>query len=211
MPGPTRFLWIRHGEVDATWGGRVYGDLDVALSERGRAQAKEVAGWLSGTRLDAVVSTDLVRSRFGAEAIASGHGLPITLERDLRELDRGAWRGLTWEEVEAKFPGGRRRFLEDPDWREHGGESMNQVGGRVVTAVTRLAARHAGGTVAVVGHLWPIRIAIASALRLPLARVTHLHVEPGTIGVVDLHHGGGVLLALNLRQTPPGFPSEPPL
>lgn len=210
MPGPTRFLWIRHGEVDPAWGARVYGDLDVALSERGRAQAKEVAGWLSGTRLDAIVSTDLARSRFGAEAIASAHGLPVTLERDLRELDRGAWRGLTWEEVEAKFPGGRRRFLEDPDWREHGGESLSQVGGRIVPAVGRLAARHAGGTVAVVGHLWPIRIAIASALGSPLPRVTHLHVEPGTIAVVDLHDRGGVLLGLNLRQAPPAFPSEAP-
>ncbi|MCI0585254.1 MAG: histidine phosphatase family protein [Planctomycetes bacterium] len=210
MTGPTRFLWIRHGEVDPAWGARVYGDLDVPLSDRGRAQAKEVAGWLSGTRLDAVVSTDLARSRFGAEAIASAHGLPVTLERDLRELDRGAWRGLTWEEVEGKFPGGRRRFLEDPDWREHGGESLNQVGGRIVPAVGRLAARHAGGTIAVVGHLWPIRIAIASALRLPLSRVIHLQVEPGTIGVVDLHDRGGVLLGLNLRQPPPAIPSESP-
>ncbi|HET6203726.1 MAG TPA: histidine phosphatase family protein [Planctomycetota bacterium] len=210
MPDPTRIFWIRHGEVDASWSGRVYGDLDVPLSKRGRLQSKEVAEWLEGTPLDAVVATGLERSRVGALAVAAPHGLPVTLERDLRELDRGAWRGLSWEEVEARFPGGRRRFLEEEDYREHGGESLRALGERVGGAIERLLARHPSGKIAVVGHMWPIRLAVASAVGLRPTRVHHLHVEPGAIGVIDYHGRSAVLVALNLRQAPPAFVSEPP-
>lgn len=199
-------FWIRHGEVDPSWTERVYGDLDVPLSAEGMRQGERVATRLSGVALEAVVTSGLSRSRHAAEAIAAAHGLPVSVERDFREVDRGLWRGKTWEEVEREFPGGRRRFVEEPEYREHGGESLAAVAARVRAALERLLARHPAGASVVVAHLWPIRCVAASILGMSLSKVERLVLDPGAISITAHGTEGAAVLAWNLGE---GLGSRP--
>lgn len=196
----TVIYWIRHGEVDRAWSEKVYGDLDVPLSEEGIRQGERVAARLRDVALEAVISSGLARSRHAAEAIAADHGLPVTVEREFREVDRGRWRGKTWEEVEREFPGGRDRFVRDPEYREHGGESLGDVSTRVLAALDPLLARHASGTIAVVAHLWPIRCVAASILGMPLSRVKALALDPASVSITEHGADGAALLAWNLGE-----------
>ncbi|NOT31084.1 MAG: bifunctional RNase H/acid phosphatase, partial [Planctomycetes bacterium] len=61
-PHATRLYLVRHGEVDAAWHGRIYGALDVPLSERGRSEAARAARTLAEVELAAVVSSGLART-----------------------------------------------------------------------------------------------------------------------------------------------------
>ena len=54
-PSPTRLYLVRHGEVDHAWQGRIYGALDVPLSDAGRRAGERVARTLAGVELAAVV------------------------------------------------------------------------------------------------------------------------------------------------------------
>jgi probable phosphoglycerate mutase len=196
----TRIFWIRHGEVEAGWTERLYGDLDVPLSAEGRRQGGRAAARLAEVALEAVVSSGLARSRHTAELLAGTHGLPVTLERDFREIDRGLWRGKTWDEVEKEFPRARRRFVEEPEYREHGGESLAAVAERVMGGLRRLLARHPSGTIAVVAHLWPIRCVGASILGMPLSKVDRLALDPGAISITEHGPEGDTILAWNLSE-----------
>ena len=63
---------MRHGEVDAAWHGRIYGALDIPLSEQGKREAERVAHALAGTPLAAVVSSGLARTEHLASGLRAG-------------------------------------------------------------------------------------------------------------------------------------------
>jgi broad specificity phosphatase PhoE len=161
----TTLLLARHGETDWNSERRWQGHSDQPLNDRGREQARELADSLVGRRIDAVSSSDLWRARETAEIVAGRLGLPVEIDRGLREVDVGEWSGLVHTEIETRFPEGFRRWQEGlHGWEE--GETYDAMGVRVVTALLAIAARHESETVLVVSHGGAIRASQASAAGL---------------------------------------------
>src|SRR4051812_42061109 len=102
----TTFYLIRHGETDWNVGGRWQGHTDVPLNEAGRAQARRLAERLraGGGRFDAIYSSDLERAWETAQIVGGALGCPLRPIVELREIDVGAWAGLTRAEVVARTP-----------------------------------------------------------------------------------------------------------
>src|SRR5712691_9755247 len=152
----TEFLLGRHGETDWNRDRRFQGHADPGLNDTGRVQALELADELAAERIDAIYASDLARARETAEIIAGRVGAPVVLDRELREIDVGEWQGLTWPEIEQRYPDGVR------NWHEHGqgwerGETYDALGERVVAALRRISAAHPGGRVLIVGHGGTVR------------------------------------------------------
>jgi probable phosphoglycerate mutase len=149
----TTFLLLRHGETLWNRDGRLQGWQDSPLSDAGRAQAAALAARLAGERVDAIVASDLGRTRDTAVPIAARLGLALALDAGLRERCYGAFEGMTWPEIERAHPRDYQRLAaRDPEYVVPGGESGVQFRDRVVSALEHLAARHAEATVAVVTH-----------------------------------------------------------
>jgi probable phosphoglycerate mutase len=153
MPGVTRVLLIRHGETAWNVETRIQGQLDVPLNERGRWQAQRLAGALADERLQAVYASDLRRAHETAARLAEAIALPVATDPGLRERGFGRFEGLTFQEVEHRFPDDSRRWRErEPDFGPGGGETLRSFYARCVGAAARLAARHPGGHIALVAH-----------------------------------------------------------
>jgi len=84
-----RLLLVRHGETDFNREGRSQGHLDVPLNVLGMAQAEAIAARLTDADLVRCVSSDLLRARHTAEAVALPRGIPLDLTADLREAHLG--------------------------------------------------------------------------------------------------------------------------
>ncbi len=183
---PTRLFLARHGSVDVSWHGRVYGDLDAPLSRRGEAEAQELAERLSDRPLAAVLSSGLARAEYGAAALRAGRLLERRDDRALLEIDRGEWRGLPLAEIEERWPGAWARWWADPDHdRPPGGETLADLMRRVVPCVEKLAREFPGAEVAVVAHSWVIRVAVCRALGLPSRAATRLDLPPSGLCILD--------------------------
>jgi len=149
----TRILAIRHGETAWNAAARIQGQLDIALNEVGRWQAERLARACADEHLDAVYSSDLLRARDTARALASGAGLELHADVGLRERGFGIFEGLTFAEIEQRFPDAARRWRQrDASFGPEGGETLQAFFERAVGAVTALAARHRGQHIAVVAH-----------------------------------------------------------
>ena len=164
MP-PTRILLARHGETNWNSIGRWQGHADPPLNDTGRRQAATLAARLAGDGIAAVYSSDLARATETARTIGSLLGLEVVEDPALREIDVGSWSGLTRAQVEQRFPEGYARWLAGEIG--HDGETREELTERVVAAVERIAARHAGETVLVVTHGGAIRALRRHALGEP--------------------------------------------
>lgn len=176
----TRVILARHGEVDPAWHGRIYGSLDVPLSEAGRRQSARLAEALTILAPDAVVSSGLQRTEDTAAHLRSRLGAPRLDDPELRELDRGAWAGLSQDELERREPGAWSRWFGAPgDSRPPGGESLEDLRRRVEPRLEHWARIHAGGAVAIVTHGWVVRVLVCRALGAELGLAPRLDVRTG--------------------------------
>ena len=197
----TRVYLLRHGataanrEVPYRLQGR---GSDLPLDEVGRLQAQGAAQALGHVPLVAVYCSPLLRARETAVAVAARHRLPVSNEPDLIEGDVGRWEGLTWDEAALRDPEEHRRFLADPGTTPYpGGESFQDVERRASPAIARIAARHSGGAIAIVGHNIVNRAYLAAMLGLPIARAREIRQSNGGINVIELGPTRSVVSTLN--------------
>jgi broad specificity phosphatase PhoE len=186
-PG-ARFFLVRHGEVDSNRAMRYLGRTDEPLNDRGVGQAAALAGAFSALSIDAVRSSPLTRASATAAAIADASGLDVDTDPRLAELDFGSWEGLSRDEVMSRSAADREllhRWETDPETPAPSGESFSELRLRVVACLDELSTGHPGASIVIVSHVGPIKIALCSALGLPMARSRRVFLDPATISVVD--------------------------
>ncbi len=183
-----RLILIRHGEPEEAARGRCYGKLDVGLSARGVAQIARVAQHLRDVPLSAIYSSPRRRASESAAVIAQSHALEVKVEDALAEIDFGAFEGLTYDEVAAKFP------VEYSMWMQHptrvqfpDGESFAQMQRRVRAVIKRIRARHRGQTVAVISHGGVNRIVLAAALGIKSRDIFRIGQCYASVNVIDFY------------------------
>ncbi|MDH4059361.1 MAG: histidine phosphatase family protein [Aquincola sp.] len=184
----TRLIAIRHGETAWNVDTRIQGQLDIGLNETGRWQAGRLARALADVTIDAVYSSDLLRALDTARAVANVAGQPVRLDASLRERGFGSFEGLTYAEVESRFPDEARRWRQrDPQFAPEGGESLADFQARAVAAVAAIASRHRGQHVVVFTHggVLDALYRAASHITLDAPRTWHL----GNAGINRLLHG----------------------
>jgi broad specificity phosphatase PhoE len=161
----TRVLLIRHGATVLSAEDRFAGSTDVLLSDEGRAQARALGERLADAELAAVYASPMQRTVDTASLVAAPHGLALTTDAGLREIDHGRWEQLTRREVEARFPEEYSNWEADPfTFAPEEGESGLSVMARALPVLRRIVVAHAGKTVAVVSHKATIRLVLCSLL-----------------------------------------------
>lgn len=130
-------LLVRHGETEWNRERRIQGRLDSPLTTRGLAQAR-VIGQLIMSLPEAasirIVASPLGRARRTAEIICEqlAPRPELAIDERLREISVGSWDGLTYREIEMRFPGvfdgeGRHEwYFRSPD-----GDTYEGFAGRV--------------------------------------------------------------------------------
>lgn len=198
MPA-TRLFLIRHGQTLANRSFRYIGSRDDALSDTGERQATQLAAALAPLPIAAVYSSPLQRAYTTARALAAPHQLEVQIASELRESAFGAWEGLSRDEVLARGEEDAQllhAWEHDPTLAPPGGESFAAMQLRVSTFIEQLVATHAGQTLALVSHVGPIKVLLATALAVPISASFRIFLDPATISVVDWQAGGLALVRL---------------
>ena len=153
------FVLARHGESELNSARRVNGDpsVPVALTERGREEAKRLGEQVAHLPLDACVHTRFPRTRETAAIALTGRDeVPFQVEPLLDDIDIGDLEG---EPLEAyrKWKHGHTRDVAFP-----GGESLDDAARRYARGYRALL--EAGWrSVLVVCHEIPVRYALNGA------------------------------------------------
>jgi probable phosphoglycerate mutase len=149
----TRIVAVRHGETVWNAEMRMQGQLDTALSERGRRQAARTAAALADEGIEKIVASDLARAVETATAIAATLDLPVATDPGLRERSFGIFEGYTYAEIDARWPADAARWRRhDPAFAPDAGETLIEFNGRAVAALMAIAEGARGRSLLIVSH-----------------------------------------------------------
>ncbi|WP_428268506.1 histidine phosphatase family protein [Haliangium sp.] len=159
----THIALVRHGQSAGNAERRIGGHGPTPLTPHGHRQAEVMAAALVRSfRPTALVTSDLVRARQTATAVAEASGLELVTDPRWRERSLGVLDDLLFDQIEARHPELWQRLrARDPSVVPPQGESLDQVYDRVSAALDDLVQRHRGGRVAVVSHGLAIFHAVA--------------------------------------------------
>ena len=161
---------LRHGETEWHAESRYAGVSDVALTERGRQQGRDLAGWAGTAGIGAVATSDLSRAIQTGEPLAAAADAPLMIEPGLREVDFGRGEGLTRHEMRKLFPAALEAFLAAPATSPlPDAEFGTAAAARGLATLAAVAGRvDDGQALVVVAHSTLIRLLLCQLLGLPL-------------------------------------------
>lgn len=193
---PTRLCIVRHGETEWNAGKRIQGQIDIALSAAGHAQARATGNALKDEGFAAIYTSDLERARQTAEATAHLARLPLQLEPGLRERHYGIFQGLTYAEAEERHPDAYARHkARDPRFAPEGGESLLDFAARLQTTCDAIVRRHAGEAVALFTHGGVLDIVHRQAAGAPLTTPRDFAIPNCGINWIEVVSGCWTLLS----------------
>lgn len=184
-----RLFLIRHGETDWNREGRFQGQRDTALSEKGRLQAQKAASSLSSHKFQGIVSSPLSRALDTAREI-SVHGnrdTKVDIIDEFTEINHGDWEGLFTSEVRERWGELLSQWHTEPErvrMPGGGGETLEEVCGRAVAGVEKIAAKYSGD-VAVASHDAVIKVLLCYYLGAPLSSFWRFQIANCSMTIIE--------------------------
>ena len=207
----TTLVLVRHGATAHTLDKRFssgLGGANPGINDEGRAQVRATADWLAplADGIDVVIASPVRRTHESAEILGARLGRPVLTEEGLAEMEFGAWDGLTFAEIQDRYPDELDRWLGSLDEAPGGGESFRVLEKRVLASLERLLSEYAGRTVLAVSHVTPIKVLVAHALGAPLEAVYRMELAPASVTVLSFFADGHASLRMfNARPTDVAF------
>lgn len=133
-----RFYFVRHGETDGNHK-RIFQPADIPLNARGLEQAELASKALTGSKIQRVVASTMMRAWTTAETIARPHKLQPVPEEGLRERWFGDLVGT---------PSGQHDWRDDPP----NGETLHTFVTRTQAGIARSLVEASQTLTTLVGH-----------------------------------------------------------
>jgi len=183
-----KITFLRHGESVGNAENRFQGHADFPLTERGRAQARDLAArWKTeGLVFDGCIASPLLRARETAEIITNALSLPLEFDPLWKELDNGLMAGLNQEEAAQRVP--QPDFMTPYTRFGQTGESRWEMFLRAGRGLQDLLDRPAGRYL-VVSHGGILNMALYCALSItPQADFTGPRFSFGNTGFARMRY-----------------------
>lgn len=200
-----RCVLIRHAESVGNAEGRLQGHADLDLTETGRRQAERLFRRFQMECLEPthVYCSPLRRAVETARIVSQCWQVPLLEWDDLIEYNAGVFSGLSWEEIDIRYPTMARAFREKGDWATvDGAEDLEQRRARGQRTVAAFIDEHRSDDVVVafshggiLQHIiaallgtertWGIRVRNTAVFDFTLDR--RLWYEPGNIRFNNRH------------------------
>lgn len=200
MKDPGAELWlIRHGETEWSASGAHTSRTNIPLTDKGRAQAAAIRGYLKAQRFSMVITSPLLRARETCHI--AGFDEVAQIGPELSEWDYGRYEGRTTEEIRSEIPGWSIWHSNPP-----GGQTLDEVGGRAEKVVAQCL--ETGGRIALFSHAHFLRILAAVWVGLPPWAGSLLAFHTGSISTLGFEHENRVIEIWNLSLETMPLPSS---
>ncbi len=193
-----RLLLVRHGDTDFNTSHRFMGHSDIDLSAAGRQQIQCLRDYLKDEKIDGVYASDLARTITTAAIITEGRGIGVVPCPELREMNYGVCEGMTFSEINDKYPDVADRCINfNLSLEFPGGDTFTDFTDRTVSFLKRLKIHKASDTLLVVSHNGPLKALVCHFLGIDMQHWWQIRIDTASISTIDMTSRGAILSRLN--------------
>ncbi|MCA9678013.1 MAG: histidine phosphatase family protein, partial [Myxococcales bacterium] len=182
LPGSRTWYLVRHGETAWNASGRMQGQLDSALTARGREHASSSGRLLARLGVDAMFASPLGRVRETLALVAEHVAVAPVFDDRLMEWSGGAWSGALYADLPRRWPAEWAAWVADRyHQRAPGGENFVDLAVRGRSFLED-ACRAPGPRIAIVAHGYLNRA--LSQVLLGLSAAETMRIDQGNDTVI---------------------------
>lgn len=182
-----KLFFIRHGQTDWNIKGKIQGSCDIELNDTGIKQAVELSNKVleENYKFSGIYSSPLRRAIKTAEILSGATNVEYASIEGLEEINLGEWEGLSWEEVNEKYPAeyekwyNNRRYTKPPK-----GEAYQDMLERVLNAIYKIIKENCNN-VAIVTHSAVIMCLQCFITNTPFDEMTKFKTDNTSITEID--------------------------
>lgn len=164
-------------------------------------EAEALGSFLKAWNIDIIYASPLLRARQTVEqvSLALPEG-PVVYEDLLREIDFGAWEGLTFAQICKHDPEGAVRWAgHDDQFTFPGGETLGNFHDRI-RRIKQMLLDSEHENILLVSHGGVILNLICNILDIGSRNALSLKVDRGSVSTLSLFQNGlGILNSLNFK------------
>ena len=193
-----KIIFIRHGSTIYNEENRLFDNEEYPpLNEAGKYEMESITDWLKNTtpKIDCIYTSSALRAIQSARVIAKSYKTGFEILDNLYERKAGVWGGLTFEQIEEKYPQELDQYHQNPfEFWPDGGESTKELNARVKKKIEEIIDNNKYKILAVVTHAGVIQAAIANALDIPPRNQSRIIIRTGSATQINYYEYGAGLI-----------------
>lgn len=194
----TKLYLIRHGQSEWNELGKVQGQVNTNLTEKGKEQAVNLANRLITENINIIYTSDLNRANDTAKIISEQINKPLISSEFLREIKFGLWEGLTKLEIRDKYNEQYLIWNKDPDKLIlDQAETLQILKDRVMTWIEPIIEKNKGNNIAIVSHGTTLKVLMLGLLGIPLCHYKNFTISNVGLSIIECRDYNNVLTKLN--------------
>lgn len=154
------------------------------LNEQGQVEIEKVCEFLKirGVKNDNIYTSPATRCVQSASMISKIFKQDFNILEDLHPRKCGAFNGLTFEQIEEKYPDGLERLINNPNVpTPDDAESVSSFIERIKHSIDKIIEKNQGNRIIIVTHKDVIKAAVCSAMNMPDSSLHRVYIKSGSL------------------------------
>lgn len=179
-----KITFISHGATIYSDEGRFSDSLNYPpLNDAGQDEIERITEFLRlrGIKNDKIYTSPGLRTVQSAQVIAKLYKKNYEIIEELTPRDCGAFNGLTFEQIEHKYPEDFTRMVNQPEIRTpDDAESFADFVKRISKIIEKIVDDNISNRIIIVTHPDVIKAAICDALDIPASSLPRIYIKTGS-------------------------------
>lgn len=153
------------------------------LNDSGQDEIEKICEWLKKRAIknDRIYTSPALRTIQSAEMISKVFKKDFEIIDELQPRKQGLWSGLTFEQIENKYPQMLEQLHKNPcSYCPDCGENILEFNKRINKEIKKIVTENTGNRVIIVTHSDVIQSAVSKAIQLPPKHQAKVYIKTGS-------------------------------
>ena len=172
------------------------------LNDAGQEEIEKICEYLRerGVKNDKIYTSPALRSVQSAATIAKSFKQDFEIIEDLHPRKCGRFNGLTFEQVDEKYPEDLDKFINSPEIAvPEDAESITNFVNRVNNSINNIIEKNLGNRIIIVTHKDVIKAAICCALNIPHSSLHKIYIKSGSATQISYYEKWSSLMYCDFK------------
>lgn len=158
------------------------------INEAGEEEIQKICEWLKkrAIKTDKIYASSSLRTIQSARMISKVFKKDFEIVEGLDSRNFGVWNGLTFDQIEAKYPQMIEQMHENPcSYCPENGENIIKFNKRISKIIKKIVDDNIGHRVIIVTHPDVIKATISKAIQLPVQHQGRIYIKTGSASQIS--------------------------